>query len=84
MSDGLQVLIDDADWSAANPQLYGRLIDRMGMSRTDEISKRTGEVGPMQANELVQGQIAWIYSAGQGTEIQGQKYMDLSNTRTSC
>ena len=41
LSDGLQVLIDDADWSAANPQLYGRLIDRMGMSRTDEISKRT-------------------------------------------
>ena len=48
LTAGLQVLIDDREWSAANPQLYGRLIDRMGMSRGDEISKRTGEIGPMK------------------------------------
>eukprot|EP01046_Picozoa_sp_COSAG06_P086831 COSAG06_NODE_33385_length_490_cov_4.989770_1_plen_26_part_10 len=26
MTAGLQVLIDDREWSAANPQLYERLI----------------------------------------------------------
>ena len=45
LTAGLQVLIDDPEWSAANPQLHGRLIDRMGMSRGDEISKRTEEIG---------------------------------------
>jgi|TARA_B110000977_G_scaffold26230_1_gene32581 hypothetical protein len=48
LTAGLQVLIDDREWSAANPQLYERLIDRMGMARGDEISKRTGEIGPMK------------------------------------
>ena len=45
LTAGLQVLHDDPEWSAANPQLHGRLIDRMGMSRGDEISKRTEEIG---------------------------------------
>jgi hypothetical protein len=48
LTAGLQVLIDDREWSDANPQLYERLIDRMSMSRGDEISKRTGEIGPMK------------------------------------
>ena len=34
LSDGLQVLIDDADWSAANPQLYGRLILKVPFSQS--------------------------------------------------
>ena len=45
LSDGLQHLIDDTQWAAANPVLYGRLIDRMEMTRREEIRRRAAEVG---------------------------------------
>jgi hypothetical protein len=45
LSDGLQRLVDDTQWAAANPVLYGRLTDRMQMSRREEIRRRAARVG---------------------------------------